>query len=216
MAPAVPGRVPAGGTKQSNLPQFSGVDPATGEAWGAMVFNGTGGSGAARGADGWPLYESIDGHGSCRTQPVEQIELLYPLRIERMEVETDSMGFGTSNGGTGTRLVVRSLAGEMECVTFGDGVANPPHGVLGGTPGVGGGAYVEDERTGARRYVSAAAVVRLGERETWTGVSTGGGGYGSPLERPVERVAADVRGGFVSREAAQRGLRCGPARRRSR
>ncbi len=203
MASAVPERVPAGGTKQSNLPQFSGVDPRTGEAWGVMLFNGTGGSGAARDADGWPLYESIDGLGAVKTQPIEQVELLYPLRVERMEIEPDSMGLGEWIGGPGTRLVVRSLAGEMECVTFGDGVANPPHGALGGTPGHGGGAYVEDEASGRRRYVSAAGLVRVDEGEVWVGVSTGGGGYGPPWQRPAERVRDDVRDGIVTAAAAR-------------
>src|SRR4029078_11522673 len=117
MAAAIPERVPAGGTKQSNLPPFSGVDPATGEAWGVMRFNGTGGSGAARGSDGWPLFESIDGMGAVKTEPVEQGELLYPLHVERMEIEPDSMGFGTWIGGPGTRLEVHGRGGEMEVVT---------------------------------------------------------------------------------------------------
>jgi N-methylhydantoinase B len=203
MTAAVPDLVPAGGTKQSNLPQFSGTDPDSGEAWGVMLFNGTGGSGAARGADGWPLYESIDGMGGVKTQPLEQVELLYPLHVERMEIEPDSMGFGTWIGGPGTRLEVRSLGGEMECVTFGDGVANPPHGAIGGTPGHGGGAYVEDS-SGARRFVSATGLVRVGHGESWVGVSTGGGGYGDPTGRPAALVARDVRDGIVSAEAAER------------
>jgi N-methylhydantoinase B len=203
MAAAIPERVPAGGTKQSNVAQFSGVDAATGEAWGVMLFNGTGGGGASLGCDGWPLYESIDGLGAVKAQSIEQIEMLYPIRVEQMEIESDSMGLGRWIGGPGTRLVVRPLLGETECVTFGDGVANPPHGVLGGTPGHGGGAYVEDAVTGRRRYVSAAGLVKVGEHEVWTGVSTGGGGYGSPLDRSPEQVRLDVRDGVVARQAAR-------------
>lgn len=200
MTAAVPDLVPGGGTKQSNLPQFSGVD-ASGEAWGVMLFNGTGGGGAARGSDGWPLYESIDGMGAVKTEPIEQVELLYPLHVARMEIEPDSMGFGTWIGGPGTRLEVHGRAGEMECVTFGDGVANPPHGAIGGTAGHGGGAYVQ-EADGPRRYVSAAGLVRIGDGAAWVGVSTGGGGYGDPAGRPAEQVARDVRDGIVSRQAA--------------
>jgi N-methylhydantoinase B len=199
MTAAVPHLVPGGGTKQSNLPQFSGLDDA-GEAWGVMLFNGTGGSGAARGSDGWPLFESIDGMGAVKTEPIEQVELLYPLHVERMEIEPDSMGFGTWIGGPGTRLEVHGRGGEMEVVTFGDGMANPPHGAIGGTPGHGGGAYVE-EPDGRRRYVSAAGLVRIVEGASWVGVSTGGGGYGDPTGRPADQVARDVRDGIVSRQA---------------
>jgi len=34
--------------------------------------------------------------------------------------------------------------------------------------------------------------------------AAGGGGYGDPLERDVERVEADVREGYVSLEAAEK------------
>lgn len=203
MAAAIPERVCAGGTKTANVPQFSGVDSRTGETWAVMLFNGTGGSGGAVDSDGWPLFESISSQGAIKIQSIEQIELLYPLRIERMEVEPDSMGFGQWIGGAGTRLIVRPLAGEAECVTFGDGVANPPHGAFGGTPGHGGGAYVEDEQSGHRRFVSAAGVVNMSETEIWVGVSTGGGGYGRPTDRPLEQVRCDARDGIISRHAAR-------------
>lgn len=203
MAKAVPDLVSAGGTKQSNLPQFSGIDSRTGEPWAVMLFNGTGGSGAAKGCDGWPLFESIGSQGAIKIQPIEQVELLFPLRIEQMEIEPDSMGLGHWIGGAGTRLVVRPLAGDMECVTFGDGIDNPPHGVFGATPGHGGGAYVEDETTGRRRFVSAAGLVRVGEHEIWVGVSTGGGGYGPPTERPAEQVRQDLRDGIITSESAR-------------
>ena len=203
MATAIPELVSAGGTKVSNVPQFSGVDARTGEEWAVMLFNGTGGSGAAKDADGWPLFESISSQGAIKIQPIEQIELLFPLRIDRMEIEPDSMGFGEWMGGAGTHLVVRPLAGGAECVTFGDGVSNPPHGVFGGTPGHGGGAFAHDEATGHRRFVSATGSIRLGDGEVWVGVSTGGGGYGDPTQRPLERVRLDVRDGIVSRDAAR-------------
>jgi N-methylhydantoinase B len=202
MAPAIPERVPAGGTKDSNLPQFAGVDESGG-AWGAMLFNGTGGSGALHGGDGWPIWESISSAGSIRIQQVEQIELSYPLRIDCVEVETDSMGFGRWIGGPGTRFVVTPLgAAETECITFSDGMRNPPHGVFGATMGCGGGAYVEPAEGGPRRYVSSSGLVRIAPGERWVGVSTGGGGFGDPTERPAEQVLRDVRDGFVSREAA--------------
>jgi len=202
MAPAIPHRVPAGGTKDSNLPQFAGVDES-GEAWGAMLFNGTGGSGALQGGDGWPIWESISSAGSIRIQQVEQVELSYPLRIDRVEVETDSMGFGRWIGGPGTRFVVTPLGpGETECITFSDGMRNPPHGVFGGTMGCGGGAYVEPVAGGPRRYISSSGVVRIGPGERWVGISTGGGGFGDPAERAADQVARDVRDGFLSREVA--------------
>jgi N-methylhydantoinase B len=203
MAAAAPDLVIAGSARCGNVPQFSGVDPESGVAWGAMLFNNTGAQGASKRTDGWPLYESSAAAGGLKAQSIEQIELLYPMRIEQMEIETDSMGAGEWIGGPGVRMVVASLGGEMECITFGDGCANPPHGVLGGTPAIGGGQYVESSSTGARRYITASGHVRVGPDEVYVGVSTGGGGYGDPLDRPAETVRQDVRDGLVSRARAR-------------
>ncbi|HTT94478.1 MAG TPA: hydantoinase B/oxoprolinase family protein [Solirubrobacterales bacterium] len=202
LAGAVPEMVHAGTARCSNVPQFYGVDEETGEEWAMMIFNNCGGSGAVKEADGWPLLESVAAMGGQKALPIEQMELLYPVRVEEMEVEPDSMGFGTTIGGFGVRFTLRPLKGSMACITFGDGTANPPHGVLGGTPAIGGGQFVEEVESGRRTFVSASGHVSIGRGDSWTGVATGGGGYGSPLERDAERVRQEVRDGIVSRTAA--------------
>lgn len=202
MAAAVPELVIAGSCRCGNVPQFSGIDEAAGEPWGVMFFNNSGGSGAVNGFDGWPLWESQAAAGALKDQPIEQIELLYPLIIEQWEIEPDSMGFGQWNGGPGNRFVVRPIAGGAECITFGDGCANPPHGVLGGTPAIGGGQYVEGVVAGKRRFVGASGHLHIAVGEVWVGVSTGGGGYGNPFDRDPERVRRDAADGIVSWQAA--------------
>lgn len=202
MAAAAPELVMAGSARCANVPQFTGTYEATGEAWGVMLFNGMGAQGASKGTDGWPLYESSAAAGGLKAQSLEQLELLYPIAIEQMEVETDSMGMGESIGGAGVRLVVVPLQGEMECITFGDGSSNPPHGTLGGKPGIGGGQYVESRESGRRRYISASGHVRVAGDEFHVGVSTGGGGYGDPLRRDPEQVRRDVRDEIISHEVA--------------
>jgi N-methylhydantoinase B len=70
--------------------------------------------------------------------------------------------------------------------------------------GIGGGQYVEDVASGARRYFSAAGAVKLaGRSDRWVGISSGGGGWGRPVDRDVELVRRDVRDGIVSRERAK-------------
>jgi N-methylhydantoinase B len=97
---------------------------------------------------------------------------------------------------------VRPTHGAVDVITFGDGQLNPPHGVLGGTMGIGGGQYVEHDETGRRRYISSTGYYRVHMDEFRVGVSTGGGGYGNPIDRDVEQVRQDVRDGFVSRALA--------------
>lgn len=202
LARAVPEMVHAGTARCSNVPQFFGVDEETGEEWAMMIFNNCGGSGAVKEADGWPLLESVAAMGGQKALPIEQMELLYPVRVEEMEIEPDSMGFGTTIGGFGVRFTLRPIKGSMSCITFGDGTANPPHGIIGGTPAIGGGQFVEEVASGKRTYVSASGHVSIARGDSWTGVATGGGGYGSPLERDAERVRREVRDGVISRAAA--------------
>jgi N-methylhydantoinase B len=132
------------------------------------------------------------------------MELLHPMRIERWELEPASMGDGTRIGGPGNRFAVRPLHGPITVIEYGDGRANPPHGVLGGAPGFGGGAYVEDVGSGRRTFVSATGAIEVAMGARWVGVSSGGGGYGDPLERDPELVCSDVRDEIITREHAER------------
>jgi N-methylhydantoinase B len=200
---AVPERVSAGGPRMGNCPILSGIDERTNEPWSLMFFNNGGASGAARGADGWPLIGSLCCLGGIKTMSVELSELLYPFRIEIMETEPESMGFGQWNGGPGVRTVVRPVHGDMTVITFGDGYDNPPHGVLGGTMGIGGGQWWEGSDGGTRTFSSACGTVRVPKGGAWTGVSTGGGGYGDPLEREADQVRRDVRDRLISRKTAR-------------
>lgn len=200
---ALPEFVLAGTTRCANVPSFAGAADWKGEPWGVMLFNNTGGFGAAADIDGWPLAESVAALGGMRAQAIEQIELLNPVLIESLEIEPDSMGYGHHIGGPGLRMVLRPLNGEIDCITFGDGCRNPPHGIAGGSPGIGGGQYVEDCTTGRRQYFSATGSMKVGMDQFYVGVSTGGGGHGNPLDRDIEHVRRNVRDGLISRETAR-------------
>ena len=199
---AMPELVLAGTTRCANVPQFAGEADWDGKPWGIMLFNNTGGLGAAADTDGWPLAESVAALGGMRAQSIEQIELLNPVLVESLEIEADSMGLGHHIGGPGVRMVLRPLNGQIDCITFGDGCRNPPHGIAGGTPGSGGGQYVEDLKAGKRRFFSATGSVKVGMHERYVGVSTGGGGHGNPLEREIETVRRNIRDGLISRKKA--------------
>jgi N-methylhydantoinase B len=138
------------------------------------------------------------GLGGLKILSVEMSELLHPFTIEKMEIEPDSMGHGKQVGGPGIHIIVRPERAPMECHLFGDGTANPPFGVVGGTPGIGGGSYKENRTTGKRTYSSSKGHLVIGEDEVWVGVSSGGGGYGDPLERDPQLVADGVHDGLIS------------------
>jgi N-methylhydantoinase B len=196
LAQAIPERVPAGSTRCCNTPFLAGT--TDGRQWGLALNNSAGGGGAAHGTDGWPLYYNLAALGGMKILSIEQLELLYPLRVEHVEIAPDSMGLGQWIGGPGLFVAVRPLGTDMTVITAGDGAANPPHGVLGGTPGIGGGQYVEPLGGGPRRFFSVSGSMHVAETERWVGISTGGGGYGHPCDRAVEQVVRDVRNGLVT------------------
>jgi N-methylhydantoinase B len=79
----------------------------------------------------------------------------------------------------------------------------PPWGLEGGMDGAPNSIHVETAGGEVRRPDSGKIHGwPVSEGDTYVIRSGGGGGFGDPLARPVERVAEDVRRGYVSREAA--------------
>ncbi|HCU90108.1 MAG TPA: hypothetical protein DGR97_09195 [Gammaproteobacteria bacterium] len=205
LAQAAPDRTSAGYGGFHCIPSISGVDKREGkeEAWAAMFFNGGSGGGASKTADGWPLIMLSSGLGGLKIISTEMSELLYPIMMDQHEIETDSMGHGNTMGGAGIRIEVRPYDTPMECHATGDGAANPPFGVFGGTPGIGGGNYRENLDGGHRDYCSSKGYMRIEPGDRWVGVSSGGGGFGDPLTRSAQKVCDHVRDEIISFETGR-------------
>ncbi|MDH4192283.1 MAG: hydantoinase B/oxoprolinase family protein, partial [Betaproteobacteria bacterium] len=111
-------------------------------------------------------------------------------------------GPGRHRGGLGTEQVVQARAPMMMNVQV-DRVHCPPWGLAGGKEGMGNQVAL---RIGGREITDLpnAKVLtrRLQPGDAFTLRAGGGGGFGSPLERPLERVEEDVRQGYVSPRAA--------------
>ena len=204
LAKAAPERTAAGYGGFHCIPSISGVDKRGEEEqeWAAMFFNGGSGGGASKNADGWPLIMTSSGLGGLKIISTEMSELLYPIMMDHHEIEPDSMGHGETMGGVGIRIEVRPYDTPMECHATGDGASNPPFGLFGGTPGIGGGNYRENLESGHRDYCSSKGYMKIEPGNMWVGVSSGGGGYGDPLKRPAEKVCEHVRDGIVTMETA--------------
>jgi N-methylhydantoinase B len=205
IAQANPDIAVAGMCKCTGIGFGCGFDRRTEETLeyaGVANFNSAGGFGASKGYDGWPSVATYGGLGALRFMDVELQELLFPVVYERLEAEPDAGGPGEWVGGPGIRTEIRVHGGTFEHFVFGEGSLNPPFGACGGYPGIGGGHYIE-RSTGAREFYNAKAHLELEDGERWVCVSSGGGGYGHPFDRPAERVAQDVRDDFFTRETAE-------------
>lgn len=205
LAQAIPDKAVGGFGHIAPNAVTSGYDrrvPGQETPWSAILFNGSSGGGACLEYDGWPLMYTPGTFGGLKFVPVEVLELHYPLLALEHSVRADSMGAGKTRGGPGLVFHVMPLGtGQIDNYGYGDGVTNPPFGVFGGKPGDGGALY-RINRDDTRTFFSGIAYFRVREGESWMAVSSGGGGYGNPLDRDPERVREDVRDGFVTLQSA--------------
>ncbi len=158
-----------------------------------------GGSGGRHYADGEDTIHIVP---DSRNLPTEFTESRFPFVVERLGLATDSGGPGEHRGGLGYDKHIRMLR-DAHYMSVADRSILSCWGVKGGRAGAPFEVVIdpggEDERVMDGLVddepVAAGEVIRIR--------TTGGGGWGDPLERDPERVRRDVRWGKVSRAAAR-------------
>jgi N-methylhydantoinase B len=201
LAPHVPDRLPAGhylsvcgtilsGRRSDNDELFILVEPLAG-GWGACV-NKDGQNG-----------QFCHSNGETFNIPAEIAETRYDVRVDRYAFHNDDGGAGEFRGGKGIVLDYRVLSDSADLTIIFGRYATPPWGLNGGKTGSGNyGVIVREDGVTAPFGVAARLRVRKGEvARLITGT---GGGYGDPLKRPRERVAEDLKNGYITLEQARR------------
>jgi len=195
LAKAVGGQMPA---DQETI-RYTGVygQTAAGEPYLMREVLG-GGSGGRYYADGEDTIHVVP---DSRNLPAEFAEARFPLLVERVGLAVDSGGPGKFRGGLGYEKILRMRA-DGYFMSIADRSILSCWGVNGGRAGrpfrvtidPGGPAERELDALADGEFVPAGTAIRIR--------TTGGGGWGDPLERDPALVARDVRWGKVSREAA--------------
>ena len=96
------------------------------------------------------------------------------------------------------------LQGPAELTVRGDRIELPPPGAHGGRAGEAGAYLVERVDGSAEELPTKAVGIKLVAGDRFVMRTSGGGGLGSPLERAVDDVLADVVGARVTVEGAAR------------
>jgi len=123
--------------------------------------------------------------------------------VHSSRLRLDSGGAGQWRGGLGTELVIE-LQGAAELTVRGDRIELPPPGAHGGSAGAAG-AYLVHRGDGTVEELPTKAVgVKLVAGDRFVMRTSGGGGLGSPLDRDVDAVLADVLGARVTADGASR------------
>lgn len=159
-----------------------------------------GGFGGRLGADG------MDGVQCDLTNtenaPVEETEMGYPVRIHQYMLIPDSEGAGEWRGGLGIRRDYQFLNPEGTTVTiFFDRARIPPWGILGGQEASP--CSFSLFRDAQRKTLGSKEVFEVGREDIVSIKTSGGGGYGDPWRREIERVVEDVRQKKISKERAE-------------
>ena len=158
-----------------------------------------GGSGGRYYADGEDTIHVVP---DSRNLPTEFTESRFPFVVERLGLAVDSGGAGRYRGGLGYEKHIRMLK-DAHFMSIADRSILACWGVKGGKAGmpfnvtidVGGPEEREVDALADAEPVKAGQVIRIR--------TTGGGGWGDPLERPYSEVERDLRWGKVSFDGAR-------------
>ena len=153
-----------------------------------------GGSGGRYYADGEDTIHVVP---DSRNLPTEFTESRFPFVVERLGLAVDSGGAGRHRGGLGYEKQIRMLR-DAHFMSIADRSILACWGVKGGKAGrsfevtidLGGPTERTVDALADAEPVLAGQVIRIR--------TTGGGGWGDPLERPYDEVERDLRWGKVS------------------
>jgi N-methylhydantoinase B len=201
LAPIVPERLTAGHFLSVCGVVVAGTHPETGELF-LLVEPQAGGWGASAGKDGESGLMCV-GDGETYVIPIEVAETRYGIFVDRYELDPTGAGAGRRRGGRGCIRDYRAAVDEVTLTaTFGRH-KYLPWGIDGGHPGSRNEVRVFHE-DGREVVFGKCARYPLRRGDVARLVTGTGGGWGSPLERPVEAVVEDVRDGYVTVEQAER------------
>jgi len=188
---ALPDRLMAPGADPIWLSVWRGQNPPF-----TLTIFQVGGTGARPSKDG---LNAVGFPSGVAGVPAEVIESLSPIVLQRRQRRSDSGGAGTWRGGLGqlTEFTRRS-EGKWSVSSIADRTAYPAPGLQGGGAGAAGELVLNDSFR-----PNPKALLDLKERDVVHLNLPGGGGYGDPFQRDVQKVLWDVIEGYVSPKEAE-------------
>ncbi|MFO1149458.1 MAG: hydantoinase B/oxoprolinase family protein [Alsobacter sp.] len=176
---------------------ISGVDPRTGHGFVNEVILASAGGAGTPFQDGWLSLFSMGNAGMPFYDSVEVDEMLHPIMIGKRHIVADSEGAGMHRGAPGILTTFRPVDCEMELGFCSDGTVNPAKGTCGGGDAQPARQWLEAD-DGTITPLGTSEQVLMRADQTVVSYSCAGGGYGDPAARDPERVARDVREGWIT------------------
>ncbi|PZQ46507.1 MAG: hydantoinase [Rhodovulum sulfidophilum] len=183
---------------------ISGKDPRhEGEAFVNQIHIGVTGGAGTPVTDGFLSIIHVGNAGMCHLDCIEVDELHHPIFVAGRSLIPDTEGAGTFRGAPSMYVEFGPVEDcVMKVLYTADGTITPAAGARGGGSG-GKSRARKREADGTLTDLPACHGAELAAGETIISYSSGGGGYGSPLDREPERVLHDLREDWITAERAR-------------
>jgi N-methylhydantoinase B len=200
--PAIPDRVPAAAGGCMNNIMMGGIHNRSPWAFYETIGTGLGGRKGMDGIDG--IHANMT---NTMNTPIEEIERALPVLVKRYELRVDSSGAGEFRGGSGLVRAFQMLGESTTVTVLSDREKHEPWGLLGGKNGKGTQVIVRQGRK--EKKMPTKCSLALGRYDIVELRTAGGGGYGSPANRPRRRILDDIKNGVLTKAYAKRDYHVG-------
>lgn len=201
LAPSLPHRLTAGHLLSVCSVVLSGTHQDTKKPF-LIVEPSVGGWGAGEGMDG-QRGQFCMGDGETYNIPMEIAEARYGILVEEYSLRCDGAGAGEYIGGSGVIRSYKTLSNDQKLsVIFGRHQISP-WGMNGGEEGSSSYVKIITADGAETKPMGVTTRLPLNKGDLVQLVTATGGGFGNPLQRPVEQVLNDVKNGYYSIKQAK-------------
>ena len=138
---------------------------------------------------------------NSRNLPAEFSETRYPIFIEKLGLKEDSAGPGYRRGGFGYDKQIKTLT-DVRLISNADRSVLSCYGSYGGKAGQNYQVSVINQNGEDKTHPGMCDTVKVAADDSVRIITTGGGGWGNPLEREVEKVVYDLQCDLISETSA--------------
>lgn len=198
LAEAVPEQISAG-TSTISVGCYAGYAENSHDYWAHFeVVEGS--YGGRFGKDGLDAVDTLIANST--NMPIEEVDMLFPIRVERYELRSEPPAAGKWRGGLAVVRENRFLV-DTAMATEAEGTYEAPWGIFGGQPGLPL-LVTKIHPDGTEEVLHSKVTGFPMEKDTrlrWEQAS--GGGYGDPFERDPAAVLEDFKDDYISIEVAR-------------
>ncbi len=199
LAPVIPEKATGGNSASLYFISYSGFVPERQQYWMYLEVD-EGSYGGRFGKDGMDSVDNLV--ANTRNNPVEELDMHYPLRNERYELRPDPPAAGQWRGGIGIVRENRFLSeGYISCEA--DRHYERPVGVFGGEEGYTGKLIKNPDTPNEESWPSKITGAKMAEGDLMRIVGPSGGGYGDPKARDPQAVLDDYLDDYITADIAR-------------